>query len=138
VIRSEIKQLKTGPRAWRKFGLLVGGVFTGLGVVSSLRHKAAAPYLLTPGILLVFFGLVMSQALKYVYLLWMSLAIVLGFVISSVLLTLLFCLVVTPIGFMARCAGKDFLGLKLDPKAASYWLPREKKPRKLQDYERQF
>jgi hypothetical protein len=138
MIRGEIQQLKTGPREWRKFGLLVGGVFTGLGVVSWLRHKAAAPYLLTPGVLLVFCGLVMSQALKYVYLLWMSLAIVLGFVVSSVLLFLLFCVVITPIGFLARCSGKDFLGLKLDPKAASYWLPREKKPRKPQDYERQF
>jgi hypothetical protein len=34
--------------------------------------------------------------------------------------------------------GKDFLSLKLDRTANSYWLPREQKPRKPTDYERQF
>ena len=126
MIASEIKQLKTGPRELRKFGLLVGGVFTALGLVSWLRHKPAAPWLLTPGIILMIFGLVAPRALKYIYIVWMSLAIVLGFVISNVLLTVFFFVVITPIGFIARCSGKDFLGLKLDPNAASYWLPREK------------
>jgi polyferredoxin len=138
LIRSEIKQLKTGPRELRNFGLLVGGVFTALGLLAWLRHKHAAPWLLTPGVLLMFFGLAASRALKFVYLAWMSMAIVLGFAVSTVLLTLLFFAVITPIGFIARCAGKDFLGLKLDPKAASYWMPREKRARKPQEYERQF
>jgi Saxitoxin biosynthesis operon protein SxtJ len=136
MIRSEIRQLKTGPRDLRKFGLLVGGVFAALSVW--LRHKPAGPWLLTAGVLLMFFGWVAPRALKYVYLAWMSLAIVLGFVVSRVLLTLFFFLVITPIGFMARCSGKDFLGLKLDRKAASYWLPREKKSRRPEEYERQF
>jgi hypothetical protein len=138
MIRGEIKELKTGPAELRKFGLLVGGVFALLGAVAWLRHKPVAPFLLTPGILLIFFGLAAPKALKYVYLVWMSLAIVLGFVVSNILLTLLFYAVVTPIGLMARCSGKDFLGLKLDPKAASHWLPCEKKARKPEEYERQF
>ncbi len=138
MIASEIKQLKTGPRELRKSGLLVGGVFTALGVVSWLRHKPAAPWLLTPGVLLMVFGLLAPRTLKYIYLAWMSLAIVLGFVVSNILLTVFFFVVITPIGFIARCSGKDFLGLKLDPKAASYWLPREKKLRKPEEYERQF
>jgi saxitoxin biosynthesis operon SxtJ-like protein len=138
MIASEIKQLKTGSRELRKFGLLVGGVFTALGVVSWLRHKPAAPWLLTPGVLLMVFGLLAPRTLKYIYLAWMSLAIVLGFVVSNILLTVFFFVVITPIGFIARCSGKDFLGLKLDSKAASYWLPREKKLRKPEEYERQF
>jgi hypothetical protein len=138
MIRDEIKQLKTGPRELRKFGLLVGAVFAALGVWFWLRHRAAAPWLVTPGILLVFLGAVAPARLKQVYIVWMSLAIVMGFVVSRVLLTLFFFLVVTPFGLIARCSGKDFLGLKLDPKAASYWLPREKKSKKQEDYERQF
>jgi hypothetical protein len=138
MIRSEIKELKTGWRELRKFGLLVGLVFAALGVGSWLRHKPAAPYLLTPGVLLMFFALAAPRALKYVYIVWMSLAIVLGFVVSNILLTLFFFVIITPIGFIARCSGKDFLSLKPDRKAASYWLPREKKSRKPQEYERQF
>jgi hypothetical protein len=34
---------------------------------------------------------------------------------------------------------KDFLRLKLDPQAKSYWIPRERKePKPVAEYERQF
>jgi hypothetical protein len=138
MIRSEINQLRAGARELRKFGLLVGGVLAALGMVSWLRHKPSAPRLWAPGVLLMFFGWVAPRALKYVYLAWMSLAIVLGFVVSNVVLTLFFYVVIMPIGILARCAGKDFLGLKLDSNAASYWLPRERKLGKPEEYERQF
>ena len=138
MIRSEIEQLKTGPQELRKFGLLVGAVFAALGAWFWLRHKPAAPWLVTPGILLLFLGAMAPGLLKPVYIAWMSLAIVMGFVVSRVLLTLFFFLVITPFGFLARCSGKDFLGLKLEPKAVTYWLPHEKESRKQEDYERQF
>jgi hypothetical protein len=138
MIRSEIRQLKTGPRELRKFGFVLGGAFAVLGVVALLRHKPAAPWLLAPGALLVFFGLVAPRLLKYVYIAWMSLAIVLGFVVSTVLLTLFFFVVITPIGFVARCSGQDFLGLKPNPGADTFWLPRGKKSGKPEEYERQF
>ena len=137
-IRDDIKQLKTGDRDLRKFGLLVGGVFAALGVIVLLRHKTHYPYFLWPGVLLIAFGAVVPRALKYVYLAWMSVAFVLGFVISHLILGLFFFLVITPIGLVARLAGKDFLRLKLDPKAESYWIPRERKAESPADYERQF
>src|SRR2546423_4483343 len=52
MIREEIKQLKTEPRDLRKFGLMVGGVFSLLGLWFLYRHKAHYPYFLCPGILL--------------------------------------------------------------------------------------
>ncbi len=64
--------------------------------------------------------------------------IVLGSVVSRVILTLLFFLVLTPTGLVARLAGKDFLRLKLDRKAASYWIKRERTVKSQQDYEKQF
>jgi hypothetical protein len=137
MILEEIKQLKTGPRDLRKFGLLVGGVFAALGLLMWLRHRPHFPYYLTPGVLLMVFGAVFPKALKPVYVVWMSLAIVLGFVVSNVLLTVFFFLVITPIGLVARLAGRDFLRLKLDRQAETYWQPRARKSAK-SDYERQF
>jgi hypothetical protein len=138
MIRDEIKQLKTGTRELRKFGLLVGGVFALLGVILLLRHRATAPYFLIAGALLILPGLIVPRGLKSIYIAWMSLAIVLGFVVSGVLLILFFFLVITPIGLVARCLGNDFLNLKLDRPAASYWIPRERKPKNPPEYERQF
>jgi len=137
-LRDELKQLKTGARELRNFGLLVGGVFAALGVILLLRHRPAAPYCLAIGGFLMTFGLIVPRALKHVYIVWMALAFVLGFVVSGILLALFFFVVITPIGWLARRCGNDFLSLKLDRSATSYWLPRERKSKKPSEYERQF
>jgi hypothetical protein len=137
-IREDIKQLKTSDRDLRKFGLMVGGVFAALGVLFLWRHKPVGPYLLWPGVVLVLLGAILPRALKWVYVAWMSVAFVLGFVMAHVILTLLFYLLLMPIGLVARLVGKDFLSLKLDRAAKSYWIPRNQKLKTAADYERQF
>jgi hypothetical protein len=138
-IGDDIKQLTPTGRELRKFGLMVGAVFAALGMVLWRRHPPAAPFLLTPGILLLTAGAIFPRALKYVYLAWMSLAIVIGFVVSQIILILFFFLVVTPIGRLARWCGKDFLRLKPDPAAATYWIRRARSaPRTPADHEKQY
>src|SRR4051794_28465271 len=109
MIRDEIQQLKTGPRDLRKFGLLVGGVF---GLVAAWwwwRGKPYASYALIPAVPLLLLGLVWPRGLKWPYLAWMSMALVLGMVVSTILLTIFYYVVVTPVGLLARLVGKDFL-----------------------------
>ena len=136
-IREDIKQLKTGPRDLRKFGLLVGGVLAALGILY-LRRKARYPWFLILGIVLLAFGVVLPRVLKYVYIAWMTLAIALGFLMAHVILTLFFFLIITPLGLVARLVGKDFLNLKLDKQAATYWIRREQRIRTQANYEQQF
>jgi len=69
---------------------------------------------------------------------WMVLAIGLGFLVSQVLLAAFFFLVITPIGLVARALGKDFLRLKIDPGATTYWIPRAGEEKTKEDYEKQF
>jgi hypothetical protein len=57
--------------------------------------------------------------------LWMKFGILLGKVVSPVALGILFYGVFVPMGALIRLAGKDSLRLKLDPRADSYWIPRE-------------
>ena len=137
-IREDIKQLKTGDRDLRKFGLMVGGVFVLLGLLFLWRHPGRSPYFLWPGGALMVLGAILPRALKWVYVGWMSIAFALGLVMAHVILTLFFFLIITPIGLMARLFGQDFLSMKLDRAARSYWIPREKKVKSAQDYERQF
>ena len=138
MILKDFKELKTGTRELRNFGLLVGGVFALLGLLFLARGKANYPWLLTPGLALVTLGAIAPRSLKYIYLVWMGLALVLGFVVSHVILTIFFFLVITPIGLIARLAGKDFLRLKLDRQAKSYWIPRDRNRKAPEEYERQF
>jgi hypothetical protein len=138
MINREIEQLSISPRNLRKFGLLVGGVFLVLGSWFLYRQKPVWPYLLTPGILLVLGGVIVPTLLKRVYIAWMSLGFALGFVVSNIILTVFYYLVLTPIGLIARLCGQDFLSLKRTPAATSYWVMKPVTARTPQEYERQF
>jgi hypothetical protein len=137
-IRDDIKQLKTSDRDLRKFGLMVGGVFAGLGLLFLWRHPGRSPFFLWPGGVLMVLGAILPRLLKWAYVAWMSAAFVLGFVMAHVILTLFFFLIITPIGLVARMFGQDFLSLKLDRAAPSYWIPHPRKSKSQPDYERQF
>jgi len=134
----EIKKLKTGPRELRKFGLTVGGVFVVIGLIFLLRQKTSSPFLVWPGVALITFGAAIPRGLKYLYIAWMSLALTLGFIMSYVILTLFFFVVVTPIALLARLLGKDFLARKLDKQTTTYWIRCETGAKAPASYERQF
>ena len=138
MILDDLKELKRGSRELRRFGLMVGSVFVLLGLLLLWRGRGHPAWFLSPGAVLVTAGALVPKILEPIYIIWMALAFVLGFVVSSVLLTAFFFLVITPIGLVARLLGKDFLRLKLDPRASSYWLSRTKPSGSSADYERQF
>lgn len=138
MLRQELNQLKTDPQSLRRFGLWVGAVFLLLGLWFLARHKTHFLWCLVPGVLLIAFGLVFPKGLRPVYIPWMAMAFLLGFVVSTFLLTLFFYLVLTPIGLIAQWLGKDFLGLKWDSQTPTYWRPRRSALKQRSDYERQF
>lgn len=137
-LASELKELGTTPRDLRKFGLLVGGVCTLLGLWFQYRGKPFAPWFLWPGASLVVVGLILPEALKFIYLPWMALGLALGFLVSSVVLAVLFFVVITPLSLMARAAGKDFLNRRLQSGAGSYWQERRGREGETSRFEKQF
>jgi hypothetical protein len=136
MLANEIKQFRSAPtKDLRKFGWVVGGVFLALGLWFFFRHKGYPRLFTGVGLPLVLLGTVAPNVLRPIYVLWMGLAVVMGHIVSTILLTLLFYLVVFPVGVAARLAGKDFLHMKLAPEAKSYWIEKEKTKG---NYEQQF
>lgn len=139
MIREEIAQLDTRASNLRRFGLVVGGVFVLLGGWFLWRGKPIAPWFWAPGSLLVILGVIAPKSLRPVYVAWMGLAFGLGLVVSTILLTVFFYLVVTPIGLAAQAIGKDFMNRRFEPHRSSYWMPRASpQPATKEEYERQF
>ena len=86
----DLQQLSTTTRDLRKFGLVVGGVFSLLGGWFLFRHKAAGPYFLTPGVVLVLFGFVAPRALEAIYIALDESGLYYGLLVSMVVLTLVY------------------------------------------------
>ena len=132
---------KTGAsrrRELRRFGLTMAGALALLGLVALWRGKAWYAYPGGAALGFVALGLAWPRVLAPVYRGWMALARVLGWVMTRVILTLLFYVAVTPIGLIGRLAGRRFL----DPPAGfapeTYWIRRDRAEGGRSDYERQF
>ena len=138
MLKEEFKHIKESKTDLRKFGLTVGIVLAGIGALLFYFEKPSAIYFTVIGGSLILFGIVFPQLLKPLNKLWMGLAIVLGFIMTRVILTTLFYLVITPIGFLAKIFGKKFMELKYNSSAKTYWEKRSSIQKKPIDYERQF
>lgn len=68
----------------------------------------------------------------------MSSAAVMGFVMSRIIMTLLYVVVFTLVGLVIRLLGKDPLNQKLDHQAKSYWRNRDRKQFDPKSVENQF
>ena len=121
----EIKELPTADKDIRKFAAVVGGVFLALGALAWFRDVGWYPIPLWIGGPLLVVGLAIPILVKPLYYIWMSLALVMGFVMTRVILTIFFFLVLTPAGLIFRILGKDPLNRRLDRNATTYWIEKK-------------
>jgi hypothetical protein len=138
LIAEEVRGVRDDPRSLRKFGLTMGIALAAFGGLFLWRGRAIAPYLFVLGALFLLFALAAPRALKHVQRVWMTFAIALGWVMTRVLLVLVFFIGITPIAFIARLSGKKFLELEFEPDRESYWEKRVKPIEGRERYERQF
>lgn len=123
--------------------LLVFGI--GLPIVATLvgfrqwRHGSvtSAEVIWAAGALvtLVFAGV--PRARRHVYLAWMYAFYPVGFVVSHVVLALVYFLVWTPVAIGLKLFGKDPMSRRIERTRESYWVKREPE-RDRQSYFRQF
>ena len=107
----------------RKFGLTMAIAFAAIGGFMLWRDKPAWMYLFAIAGFFLVFGLTLPRLLAPIEWAWMKFAYALSFVMTYVLITLIFYVAITPIGLVMRLLGKDPLALKFDKNAKSYWVP---------------
>jgi len=83
-------------------------------------------------------GLIAPMVLKPVRKVLMLIINFLSRVVTGIILAAIFYFVVTPLGLIARLFGKDYLDLKIDEEAASYWIHKNQVPFKKSYYEKPF
>ncbi len=127
-VRAGLTRLDTSPRALRRAAFAVGGVLLLLAGWLLWRERApgARLVLAAAGGLLVVAGALVPARLRAAYRAWMTVALAIGWVMSRVVLTLVFAVVLTPLALLARLTGKRFLALGPDPTTSSYWVRRQR------------
>ena len=134
----EIRQIRSDRRQLRHFGMLLGIISGLLGGWLLWRHQDWSLEFLAAAVLLILLSLFLPGFLKPLYAVWMALALILGWFATRILLILLFCLVLTPVGLIGRLLGKDFLDEGIDRSASTYWKNRPRGAYQRHDCERQY
>ena len=126
-ISKEIKSLDTSSKEIRKFGLVIA---IALGVIGSFVYVKfgnfdVVGWLWGIGLLFLILGFILPSVLRPVYRIWMLLAYFIGGIVSRVILTVLFYVVLTPTGLVLRLFGKDVLDQRFDKRRESYWVKKD-------------
>lgn len=82
-------------------------------------------------------GLGAPRAMKPIYVGWMVAAFPIGWLVSLVLLAIVYYVVFTGFGLVFRAFGRDLLGRSFDRQASTYWVPR-RQPEGMERYFKQF
>ena len=134
----EIKNIKSEKSDLRKFGITVGLILMIVSGFLFWKEKESFQIFLAIGITLFLTAIAIPSVLKPVYWIWMIFAIILGWFMTRLILSLLFYVVFTSIGLTLRLFGKQFLELRWDKSKDSYWNYRTTEHLKKENYEKQF
>ncbi|MCP4216858.1 MAG: hypothetical protein GY765_19560 [bacterium] len=125
---------------WRKFGIALAVI---LGIVAAIiyfKGNSLYPHFgAAAGIILVA-ALVVPIVLKPVFIGFSYLGHVMGWIMTRLILGILYYLVMTPIRLVSLIFGKQFLDLKINKKKKSYWIINDVEAEELEaaGFEKQF
>lgn len=114
----------------RSFGLLVGGVFSVIGLWPLLlRGEPYRFWAVGLGGMLILLGGAIPSVLAPLHRLWMWIGHILGWINTRILLGLVFYGLVTPIGIVFRLMGKDVMRQVFAQDSPTYRVARQPRPR---------
>ena len=134
---AELNSIKSSRKDLKNFGFATGFILLIIGLFLFVRGKDLFVYFFSIGSILIILGGITPFILKPLYKIWMIFAVIISWIMTRIILSVLFFSIITIIGLFTRLIGKDFLNLK-SKSNESYWNIRNKERELNQDYEKQF
>lgn len=109
----------------RSFGIVFFLIFLTISLYPLLHNNTLR---LIPLIISIFFlilGIKKSKLLTPLNILWFKFGLFLGKFFSPIILSLIFFVVVTPIGIFMKIIGKDVLSLRFSKNTDTYWIDKK-------------
>jgi Saxitoxin biosynthesis operon protein SxtJ len=113
-------------RTLRQFAALWLVFFSGLALWQGLVREHTVTGLIFAGLAVAVgpLGLVQPQAIRWVFVAAQLVTFPIGWVVSRVILALLFYGMFTPVSLVFRLLGRDALGKQRKPNQQTYWAPK--------------
>lgn len=124
-------------REWRKFGIGLAIITAAIGTVQLVLNKDLYFHFYAVSASSLLLGLVLPILLKPIFILFSYIGEVMGWIMTRLILSILFYAVVTPIGLIAKIFGNSFLELRISPPQESYWTDKNA-DESTKKYENQF
>ena len=116
----------------RSFGIVFFVVFLIIALYPLVDGGNLRIWSLIISFVFIFLGLINSKILNPLNKLWFKFGIFLGRIISPLVMSIIFFLVVTPIGLLMRLLNKDLLNLKFNNNG-SYWIEKNEPKSKMKN-----
>ena len=125
-------------REWRKFGIALAVLLFIISAVQYFKQIELYSYFLAASVLFLLSALALPILIKPVFILFSYIGFAMGWLVTRVILFILFYLFITPISILARKLGNRFLDLRFDRTKESYWLPVKENRNNRENFEKQF
>ncbi len=137
MINQLISEIKTTRKEIKNFGITIGLILLVIGAILFWKTNTSYLIFIIIGLVLLVSGLTIPIILKPIYFIWMVFAAILGWIMTRVILSILYYAIMTPIRLISRLFGKQFIELRWDKSKRSYWNYRSSKT-EIASYEKQF
>ena len=105
----------------KSFGIVFFIVFLLISLYPLTNHENIRIWSLITSLIFLILGLLNSKILNPFNKLWFKFGMILGRIISPIIMSIIFFLVVTPIALIMKLLKKDLLNLKFN-KTNTYWI----------------
>lgn len=122
----------------RKFGLVMAAAVVVVSLVHWLIRGHYAVWMLYVAAAFLLPGLLYPPVLRPIFVVWIKFALALNWVMTRLLLSIVFFGMITPLRWFFALIGKDTLDRARDPNAQTYWQDAEEQPTDPKRYFRQY
>ena len=110
----------------KSFGLLFSFVFLIVAFYPITNSERINMWALIIAVIFLIFALIKPKSLSFLNILWQRFGLLLGGIIAPIFIFIVYYFTVVPTGLIMKLLGKDLLNQKLNKKANSYWVNRDK------------
>ncbi|MBN1492960.1 MAG: hypothetical protein JW938_02295 [Candidatus Omnitrophica bacterium] len=134
-----VNSLSTNKKELKQFAIILGIVLLILAGLNWWReHETVAVLFSVIAVASELIAFIKPILIRPVFIVLTTIAKGIGWLNTRLLLSVVFYVLMAPIGIILRLIRKDVIGQRLDNKASSYWHERKEKRFDPKHYERQF